>query len=334
MNLDSLFGNQELKAILKGFASKDAFPNSFIISGPEGSGKKLAAALFAMAISCKGADRPCGACESCRKISESISPDVITVTRENDKKTMGVDTVRRIKDEAYVIPNDLDKKIFIIDESERLTPQAQNALLKLFEEGPGNVYFILLTSLPSKLLPTVRSRAPEIKTEVFTEKKLVQLLTENSKKASDIYKKDVLEFKRIIAASKGSYGRALDIAEGRNKKSLKTIRRAEELVTFLSLSDKASLLLGLISESSDRENYVSILRLMQSALRDMALVKKGGEAELIFFAERERAEELSLKFSLKNLILLSSEIETLANEAESSNVNLRTAAIIAAGRLI
>lgn len=334
MNLDSLFGNRELKAVLKGFASRDAFPNSFMISGPEGSGKRLAASLFAMAIACKGHDRPCGVCEACRKISESISPDVIVIEREGDKKTLGVDAVRRIKDEAYVIPNDLDKKIFIINEAERLTSQAQNALLKLFEEGPSNVYFILLTSSPSKLLPTVRSRAPEIKTEVFTEKRLSELLAESSKKASDLLKKDETEFKRIVAAAKGSYGKALDIAEGRNKKSVKTIKKAEELIARLSESDKASLILGLIAESSDRENYVAVLRLMQSALRDMALVKRGGGAELCFFADRERAEELSLKFSLKNLILLSSKLEVLANDAETSNINLRTAAIVAAGRLI
>lgn len=334
MNLDSLFGNQALKAFLKGFASRDAFPNSFTISGPEGSGKSLAAALFAMAISCKGHDRPCGICQSCRKISGGISPDVIVIEREGDKKTLGVDAVRKIKDEAYIIPNDLDKKIFIVKDAERLTNQAQNALLKVFEEGPENVYFILLTPSPSKLLPTVRSRAPEIKTEIFTEEKLAALLLENSKKAAELNKKDGSEFRRILSASGGSYGKALDIVEGRNKRSVKAIKKAEELISFISSSDKSSLLLGLIAESSDREGYVASLRLIQAAARDMVLIKRGGGADTCFFADKERAEELSQKFSLKQLIRLSDAAETLANEAEASNVNLRTAAIVAAGRFL
>lgn len=333
MTLDILFGNEALKSTLRGFASKRAFPNAFMISGPEGSGKKTAALLFAMAISCKGEDRPCGKCESCRKISEGISPDVINVGLVKDRKTIGIESVREITDSAYILPNDLDVKIYIINDAEKLTPQAQNALLKIFEEGPGSVYFILLTSAPSQLLPTVRSRAPEIKTEVFTDRKLTELLTENVKKAAELYAKDEAALRKVVSASGGSYGKALAILEGKNKKTPQLIKKAENIVSLLSEKDGAHLMLALIDESSDRENYSSVLSLVQNALRDLAMIKKGGESDMIFYSDRALAVELSERFSISTIVRLTTVIDTLYYEVTQTNINVRTAAVVASGRL-
>ncbi len=333
MNLDVLFGNEALKATLRGFASKRAFPNAFMISGPEGSGKSTAALLFAMAIACKGESRPCGKCPSCRKISDGISPDVITVGLVKDRKTIGIESVREITDSAYILPNDLDVKIYVIKDAERLTAQAQNALLKIFEEGPRSVYFILLTSAPSQLLPTVRSRAPEIKTEVFTDKKLTELLTENVKKAAELTSKDEAAFRRIVSASGGSYGKALSILEGKNKKAPQLIKKAENIVTLLSEKDGARLLLSLLDESGERENYSSILSLMQNALRDLAMVKKGGDGDMIFYSDRALAAELSEKFPISTLVRLTDVLDNLHFEVTQTNINVRTAAVVASGRL-
>lgn len=333
MTLDILFGNENLKSTLRGFASKRAFPNSLIISGPDGSGKSTSARLFAMAVACKGNVRPCGNCPSCRKISEGISPDVIDVGVTKDRKTIGVESVRMITDTAYILPNDLDVKIYIIKEAERLTVQAQNALLKIFEEGPDSVYFILLTASPSQLLPTVRSRAPEIKTEVFSDKKLSELLIANERKASELFNRDESALKKIISASSGSYGKALSILEGKNKKTPQLIKKAENIVSLLSEKDGASLMLALIDESGDRENYSSVLSLMQNALRDLAMVKRGGDGDMIFYSDAQDAEELSAKFSLNTLVSLVSVIDTLYFDVTQTNINVRTAAVVASGRL-
>ncbi len=333
MTLDILFGNEALKSTLRGFASKRAFPNAFMISGTEGSGKSTAALLFAMAIACKSETRPCGKCPSCRKISEGISPDVITVGLNKDRKTIGIESVREITDSAYILPNDLDVKIYVIKDAEKLTVQAQNALLKIFEEGPRSVYFILLTSSPSQLLPTVRSRAPEIKTEVFTDKKLTELLTENVKKASELASKDEAALKKIVSASGGSYGKALAILEGKNKKTPQLIKKAENVVSLLSEKDGAHLMLALLDESGDRENYSSVLSLMQNALRDLAMVKKGGEGDMIFYSDIAQAVELAEKFSISTLVRLTTVLDNLYFEVTQTNINVRTAAVVASGRL-
>lgn len=333
MTADILFGNENLKEILYGFSSKNAFPNAFIISGPEGSGKNTAARLFAMAIACKNTGRPCGNCPSCRKISEKISPDVIDIGLENDRKTLGIETVRAIRDTAYVLPNDLDTKVYIINDADKLTDQAQNALLKIFEEGPDSVYFILLAANPLRLLPTVRSRAPELKTEVFTESRLEALLTENVPKASELKKRDPETFKRVINASGGSYGKALSLIEGKSKKSIQIYSRVEALLLALSQNNKAEILVSLLSEASERENYSLFLSLLQNALRDLASIKKEANSNLCFFANEERAEELSKSFSLNTLISLYNVSDALSSEASNTNINLRHAAIVAFGRL-
>lgn len=329
--LDLIYGNEQLKNIISGFSSRSSFPNAFIISGAEGSGKSLIAKVCAMAIACQGKDtRPCSNCPACKKIMAEISPDVITLAREKDRKTIGIDAVRELKESAYVLPNDLSVKIYIIDEAHRLTEQAQNALLKLFEEGPGSVYFILLTDRPSSLLTTVRSRAPELKAERFSEGKLTSLLLENEKKAVELSKKDPVAFKRLLSASDGSYGKALSILEGKNKKSAKAYLRAEELISYIATENDSELLLGLISESSDRENYVNILRLILTGIRDLILLKKGsGGASSLLFADEDKGVELSNKFSLTVLISMAEALSQLINDAQDININLRNAAIVA-----
>ncbi len=330
---DILYGNEALKSTLNGFAKKKAFPNAFMISGPEGSGKTTAALLFAMAIACKSGNAPCGSCSSCRKISEGISPDIITIALPEDRKTIGIESSRLITDTAHIMPNDLDVKVYIIKDAEKMTEPAQNALLKIFEEGPSGVYFILLTSLPSRLLPTVRSRAPEIKTEVFSDKALSELLLSHSDKARDLNKRDTAAFKRTVSASDGSYGKALSILGGKNKKASKMIAKAEELVSVLSEKDSSRLLLTLLGEADDRESYASVLRLTQNALRDLVAAKKCDDCELVFYSDRGLAEETAKRFSLNTLSALASALDTLSHDVTKTNINLRNAAIVASGRL-
>ena len=330
---DRLYGNENLKNTLRGFSSRKAFPNCLIISGAEGSGKYTVALLCAMSVACENDRAPCGECKSCSKIDRGISPDVITVSIPKDRKTIGVDAVREIRNGAYIMPNDLNSKVYVIKNAEKMTEQAQNALLKIFEEGPENTYFFLLAENSSSLLATVRSRAPEIKTELFSSKVLEELLTQNVKKAEDLKKKDPVAFNRIINVSGGSYGKAVELTESRSKKSVSLHEKAEELIATMSKDNGTELLLMLLSESTDREKYTSLLRLTETGLRDLCAVKRAENVSLLLFASREKAEELSDRFSLKALSQLSKCVSELAADASYANINLRTAAITAYGRI-
>lgn len=153
---DALPGNTALKASLR-TALDRRFPQAVLLSGPDGSGKTDFAQTIAAALLCTGASpRPCGACASCHKIAHGTHPDLIVID-EGDGE-IKVETARNIRDEAAILPNDGDRKVFIIHNADRMNLSAQNALLKVLEEPPRYVFFILLSSQPGILLQTIRSR--------------------------------------------------------------------------------------------------------------------------------------------------------------------------------
>lgn len=117
---------------------------------------------------CTGKEpRPCRICRDCHKVAEGIHPDVITVSRlEDDKgrlrREISVDQIRALAADACILPNEAPRKVYIIQEAETMNIPAQNAALKLLEEPPLGSVFLLCTTNPSRLLPTVRSRCTVI----------------------------------------------------------------------------------------------------------------------------------------------------------------------------
>ncbi len=331
----ALLGNEALKQTLCGFADRRAFPHALLFCGPEGSGKSTAARLAAQSVACRSdGPVPCQTCEACRKIREGISPDVITVRPLKDRRTLGVETVRSILQTAFLKPNDLDVRIYLIPEAERMTVQAQNALLKLFEEPPENVYFFLLTAEPVALLPTVRSRAPELRTELFSDRELTRLLTENSKKAAALYTSDPVAFRRVLNASRGSYGLALSRIERPDKAIRQRFEAAETVLSALIGGDKSAFLLALLNESADRTAASELFALLQTALRDMVAVRRCGEVpELLFFPDADMAADRAAALPVRSLLGLCEQISLISEEIAVSNVNLRTAVTEAALRL-
>ncbi len=116
---------------------------------------------------CVGIDPPCGVCRGCRKVSDGIHPDVIFVSRPLDdkgreKREITVDQVRLMSSDAAILPNEAERKVYIIDQADTMNPAAQNAALKLLEEPPNGAMFLLCVTNPQGLLSTVRSRCTEI----------------------------------------------------------------------------------------------------------------------------------------------------------------------------
>ena len=128
--------------------------------------KRLAEAyrMAAAALCTSSGKRPCGVCRDCRKVQQRIHPDVTLVTRQDKKKELIVDQVREITREAYILPNEAERRVFILEEADLMNISAQNAALKLLEEPPAGVVFLLCTVNPMQLLPTVRSRCAQIGT--------------------------------------------------------------------------------------------------------------------------------------------------------------------------
>lgn len=137
---------------------------AYIISGQKGAGKtSLARSIAAQAVcSGMGEKKPCGTCPDCRKALSGIHPDIIWVEKKADKKEYQVEAVRDLRADAYVIPNEAPRKVYIITEADRLSVPCQNVLLKTLEEPPKHAVFILVAENSGMLLDTVRSRCVEL----------------------------------------------------------------------------------------------------------------------------------------------------------------------------
>lgn len=141
------------------FDSEGNIPHALIISGGNADKRLEYATDTACRLLCDSdSKKPCFNCVPCRKVKNFNHPDVIYPEPEKGAKTISVDTVRKMRDDAYVIPNESDCKIYIVKDAELMTPYSQNALLKVLEEPPLYAYFFILVQSKTALLGTVLSR--------------------------------------------------------------------------------------------------------------------------------------------------------------------------------
>jgi len=153
MNMIGFTGNARIEEALQGPLS-----HAYLISGPDGAERRVLADIMARALVCAGSGaRPCNTCVDCDKAHRGIHPDIQVISRE-DKKEIQVGAIRQIVQDAPVLPNEAEHKVYLVDDADALNPSAQNAFLKVLEEPPGFVTFLLLAENPLRLLPTVRSR--------------------------------------------------------------------------------------------------------------------------------------------------------------------------------
>ena len=168
-DLRQVIGNDKLKRRSLSAVRSRNFTHACIIEGAPGSGKHLIARNTAAALCCENTrdintEVPCRMCRNCRIIFDDKCPDVITVGAQG-KSSVGVEAARFITGDANSYPNMLPYRIYIIEDADKMTAQAQNAFLLTLEEPPSFVKFFLLCENASVLLETVRSRAPVFRTE-------------------------------------------------------------------------------------------------------------------------------------------------------------------------
>lgn len=135
------------------------FPHAAIFEGSSASQRMLAAKKTAAALVCNADKVPCGFCPSCRKAAADSHADILVYSVEDKPRAFKVDMVREIRAKAYIVPNESSRKVFILENAHTMGSESQNAILKILEEPPQYVNFILLCSSKSGLLPTVLSRA-------------------------------------------------------------------------------------------------------------------------------------------------------------------------------
>jgi len=189
------------ESLRKYLSAKDV-PQSFLFSGPKGSGKTSAARILARAVNCTNSKdgEPCGKCDNCKEIIKGGAMDIIEMDAASNR---GIEDVRSLKDKAYLLPSKLTKKVFIIDEVHMMTKDAFNALLKLIEEPPQHTIFVLCTTDPEKIPDTVLSRLVRVDFRKGGKDSLVHSLKKIIEGEGIEIAKEAIDF--IVEKSDGSF---------------------------------------------------------------------------------------------------------------------------------
>ncbi len=158
-DFESLVGQPVIVKTLTAALTQGRIAHAYLFAGPRGTGKTSTARILAKALNCQAGDgptaRPCGVCDSCRQIAAGSSLDVLEIDAASAR---GIDEMKELREQLAFAPVNSRYKIYIIDEVHMLTTEAFNALLKSLEEPPERVVFILATTDPQKVLPTIHSR--------------------------------------------------------------------------------------------------------------------------------------------------------------------------------
>lgn len=210
MNFDQMVGQKTVVDNLRQQAIRKEFFQCYILEGQFGSGKTTMARIISRAINCEHPDEhgnPCGCCESCKAVS-SGSSDIVELDAASNT---GVDSIRAIKESVDFLPSQLKKKVYIIDEVQKLSSSAFDALLKVLEEPPEHVVFIMCTTESKKIPVTVRSRAACYQFGQISEAEIAGRLIEIAVKYGFSYEENGISL--IAKNSCGSMRNAIKLLE-------------------------------------------------------------------------------------------------------------------------
>lgn len=178
MDFNSLIGNSKIKEYLTNVALNNQNLHSYIFAGPEGIGKKLFAMNFAKMLLCLSDNKPCNNCKSCISFDGGNHTDFMLINAE-DGKSIKIEQIRVMQEKIVEKPILSARKVYIINDAELMTKEAQNCLLKTLEEPPEYVIIILIVSNESKLLNTVKSRCVKIEFSKLSNEEINNYLLEH-----------------------------------------------------------------------------------------------------------------------------------------------------------
>ncbi len=314
-----IIGQEHIKEHLRGAIREDRVSHAYIINGEKNAGKEFIANTFAMALQCQNRgddEEPCMECHACKQAVTNNQPDIIYVTHEKPG-TIGVEDVRnQIISDVAVRPYSSRWKIYIVNEAEKMSVQAQNALLKTLEEPPEYVVIILLTSNISQFLPTVISRSIVLNMKPVDDKTVRKYLMERVHVPD--YQADI-----CVAFARGNIGKAKHLATSEDFEKIK-----DEAIRVLKYADRMDMneFVSAINQISayklNIDDYLDILLIWY---RDVLMLKATNDVDSLVFKKeisgiRERAGTSSYE-GIEKIIEMIEKTKVRLN----ANVNLELA---------
>lgn len=272
-----IIGQEQIREHLQNAISGGKVSHAYIINGEKSSGKEFISRVFAMALQCeKGGVEPCQECRSCRQALSGNQPDIIRLVHEKPN-TISVDDVRgQINDDVVIKPYSSPYKVYIVEEAEKMTVQAQNALLKTLEEPPEYVVIMLLTSNMNMLLPTVISRCVVLNMKPVADRLIRKYLMETLQVPD--YKAEV-----CVAFARGNVGKAKALAVSEEFENVKAEALALlKYIQELELHDIVTDIKKITEYKLDVNDYLDIMSIWY---RDVLLFKATKDANSLVFRE-------------------------------------------------
>ena len=286
-----------------------------LFAGPEGVGKKETALVFAKALNCeRKEDDSCEACSSCRAISQGNFPDVMKI--EPPVNVVKIEQIRLVKQLAYLKPMKGRKRVFIVEEADKMNEESANSILKILEEPPSFSHLILITTNPYLILPTIKSRCQILSFSPISKEEIEKILVEKG------YEKEQAQLISLLV--RGNLERALSL-EWEDVQE----RRKEAWEQFISLLHKKDIsrIVGSLTSTKkhiQREELEELFEFFSSFCRDFILTKEKGDERFLLNPDLrhtiEREERLcSLTQLMESLEQIDYAIYALRKNA---NVNI------------
>ena len=254
--MQKLLYNPKAAAVLEHLCAGGRLPHALLLEGPAGSGKHTAAAWVCQRLLCQGeGERPCGVCLPCRKVERGAHPDVRLWRVPEGKKEFPVELVRQMRQDAFIAPNEGWCKLYVVEGADAMNAAAQNALLKILEEPPAGVAFLLLCENRARMLPTILSRVVPVTLEVPT--------PDQCERALELLAPQAAPDERRAAAlgAGGNIGRALELVG--SAKPSKAAADAKALGEELVFGGRYGALRLLAGYEKDRTGLTQMLELLR-----------------------------------------------------------------------
>ncbi len=303
-----IVGQEQLKEHLQNAIAMNKVSHAYIINGERNAGKEFIAKVFAMALQCEKKEaEPCGECHSCKQALSNNQPDIIYISHEKPN-TIGVEDIRaQINNDIVIKPYSSPRKIYIVNEGEKMTPQAQNALLKTLEEPPEYAVILILTTNVEALLPTVLSRCVVLNMKPVSDALVKKYLMEQL--GVPDYKANI-----CVAFARGNIGKA------------KLLASSEE---FEKVKDEAISLVKNINDMEIHEIVKAIKKISEYKfdVNDYLDILMAWYRDVLFFKATKDVNSLVFKEEIQQIMRVSDRstyegIETIVNALQSAKKRL------------
>jgi DNA polymerase-3 subunit delta' len=313
VGFDDVLGNSRVKKILRLALEKNRVPNSLIFCGPKGVGKRSVARILAKAVNCeRKKDDACEECATCVSITGGRLPDVWEI--EPEGQFVKMKQMQALRQAAYLRPMVSRKRVFIVDDAERMNEESSNCLLKVLEEPPLFSHIILLTANPDLILPTIKSRCQALQFAPIGKEEIKKLLEEKG------YSEEKAKIISLLVRGNLEEALSLDWAEVQEKR-----REAWDIfLSFLKKKEASAFLrnYGFGQRRIIREDLERTLEILGSFCRDFILLKEKGEPSLLLNPDyRKDIEAFAKDWSLNKSWECLSQIES-AIFGLSKNLNI------------